>query len=418
MQYLAVRGGKPLRGSIPIHGAKNSVLPLLAATLLTPERCVITGCPEISDATAATEILRHLGCAVEWRGASVIVDASQASGNAIPSELMGKMRASVTFLGAMLSRFGWGRLSAPGGCRLGVRPINYHVAALEALGVKWDGESEDWRCRWEARFGGEVTLPFPSVGATENLLLASVSVPGAVTVHNAAREPEITDLCGFLSAMGAEISGVGTADLIIRGGKPLHGAVWHVMPDRMETASYLAMAAACGGDVALTQTDPMLLIPVLDALRSAGCRIETTGKTIRLLRDRPLRAIGTVATAPYPGFPTDAQAPLMAAMLLAEGETRLIETVFSDRFSHVPELRKFGGAIETDGNCAIVTGVRRLTAASAEATDLRGGMAAVIAALCAEGESRIYGLELIGRGYAQWIEYLGLLGADVSLQEE
>lgn len=416
MERLIISGGRPLRGTVEIHGAKNSILPILAASVLCPERCVITRCPDILDVSAALEILGHLGCRAGLVGTSVVVDAKDAGKTDIPPHLMRKMRASVNFLGALLGRFGQGELSLPGGCSLGQRPIDYHIGALGALGVVLEEEGEILRFRWPRRYGGVVTLPFPSVGATENVVTAAVTIPEPVVLKNAAREPEVEDLCGFLKAMGAEISGAGTDTIYIQGGKPLSGTVYTVLPDRIETATYLAMAAACGGNITLKGTKAELLRPVLEVLARAGCGIAVNGKDICLTRQEPLKGVGAIETAAYPGFPTDAQAPVMAAMLRADGESIFRENIFCSRFQHAGQLRKFGADIEISGCTARVRGVEKLWGAEARATDLRGGAGVLIAALQAEGVSKIDDMFLVRRGYAELTENLQNLGAEV--QEE
>lgn len=413
MEKLTICGGKPLRGTVQIHGAKNSVLPILAACVLCPERCVVTRCPDILDVAAAVEILQHLGCAAERIGGSTVVNAANAAQTSISPQLMAKMRASVNFLGALLGRFGRAELSLPGGCSLGNRPIDYHIAALCELGVRLQEEGNRLCFTWPHRHGGEVTLPFPSVGATENVLLAAVTVPEPVTLQNAAREPEIVDLCGFLTAMGAEISGAGTDTICIRGGKPLHGAAYSVLPDRIETATYLAMTAACGGDVLLRDAKADHLLPVIHILQKAGCEITSREKNIHIQRILPLQGVGLVETAAYPGFPTDAQAPVMAALLRAEGESIFRENVFCSRFHHVAQLQKFGADIAVSACDATVHGVKTLHSARAEATDLRGGAGVLIAALQAEGKSVIENMHFVRRGYADLQQNLQGLGAAV-----
>lgn len=413
MERLIVRGGKPLEGTVHIHGAKNSILPILAACVLCPERCVITRCPDILDASAAVEILHHIGCTAERIGSSVVVDATTATGTTIPPDLMGKMRASVNFLGALLGRFGQGTLSMPGGCCLGDRPIDYHIQALKQLGVELREEGRSLCFSWPKRHGGEITLPFPSVGATENVVMAAVSVPEPVILHNAAREPEVVDLCSFLCAMGAKISGIGTDTLCIHGETRLRGTAYAVLPDRIETATYLSMAAACGGKLHLKNARWDLLKPVVNVLREAGCQIDTDPHQIVIESPSVLTANFQVQTDTYPGFPTDAQAPVMAAMLRGEGECRFCETVFQNRFCHVEQLRKFGADISVDGCCATVRGVANLHPAHAFATDLRGGAGALIAALQTPGESIIENAHLVRRGYADLVQNLQTLGVDI-----
>ena len=416
MEKLIIRGGKPLYGAVEIHGAKNSILPILAAGVLCPDRCVIARCPDILDVSAALEILTHLGCRAEIVGTAVVMDAADAQKTEIPPRLMSKMRASVNFLGALLGRFGRGELSLPGGCSLGARPIDYHINALRSLGVTLEEAGDTLQFSWPKRHGGEVTLPFPSVGATENVVTAAVTIPEPVVLKNAAREPEVQDLCGFLTAMGAEISGAGTDTIYIRGGKPLSGAVYTVLPDRIETATYLAMAAACGGRVTAKNAKAEYLQPVLDVLNKAGCRIGISSKDICLTAENPLRSVGTVETAAYPGFPTDAQAPVMAALLRAQGESVFLETVFCSRFQHVAQLKKFGAEIEVQGCMARVRGVEALDGARVRATDLRGGAGLLTAALQANGVSVIENTELVRRGYARLAENLRNLGAEIQTE--
>lgn len=414
MSRLTVRGGLPLKGQVEVHGAKNSVLPILAACLLCPERCIITRVPQLSDVTSATEILEILGCRTERLGSSIVVDATLAHTTQIPQNLMEKMRASFTFLGALLGRFGRGEVSLPGGCILGSRPVDYHIQALKRLGVQMEQQGEKLLFTWPHRHGAEIFLPFPSVGATENLLLAAVTVPGETVVHNAAREPEVMDLCRFLVAMGAEISGIGSGVLYIRGGKALSGTTHRVIPDRIECATYLMMTAACGGSVTLCDLCREDLVPVERVLRRLGCGLEYGERSLTLTAQAaPLQA-GSVVAAAHPGFPTDAQAPLVATLLRSAGESRVEDAVFPNRFAYVQQLQKFGGDISVCQNVATVRGVTRLYGAEATATDLRGGAAVLIAALQAEGESSILDAQLLLRGYADLEENLRALGADVT----
>lgn len=414
MSELIVRGGKPLFGVLHVHGAKNSALPILAATVLPASRCVVARCPEITDVFAAGEILRCLGARCERTGETMVVDSSKLEHWHIPAALMEKMRASILFLGALLGRFRRAELTSPGGCALGLRPIDYHLQALQVLGVTVCEESKTLRFAWPDPHGGKVTLPYPSVGATENLLLAAASVEDETVILGAAREPEVEDLCGFLSAMGAEITGAGTQTLTVHGTNHLCGTVYSVVPDRIETATYLAMTAACGGCIRLRNARPHHLQPVLQVLSQAGCRIHTTQNSITLERTMSLSGVGLVETAAYPGFPTDAQAPLLASLLQAKGESVFRETVFRERFQYVPQLLRFGGDIRVNGNTAVVNGVPGLYGACAEATDLRGGAGVLVAALQAGGESTLRNAEHIARGYGDLVPNLRALGADVS----
>ena len=416
MGAYQIIGGRPLCGVIPIHGAKNSMLPILAATLVSRGTCVLHNCPQISDADAALSILQSLGCQVKREGDTLIVDTYAADGTEIPAALMQKMRAAVIFRGALLARSGRARLSHPGGCRLGERPIDLHLMGLQMLGVSCVYEDEELLCTAHKPEAATIALPFPSVGATENLLLAALPCEGETVLCNAAREPEIGDLIGFLTACGAQIDGAGTSVLRIHGGRPLHGTEYTIMPDRMEAATYLCAAAATRGELTLTQAEPNHLRAVTDILLHGGCEIRQLARELTLRCDK-LRAVSPIRTAPYPAFPTDAQAPVMAAMATAEGISIFEETVFSDRFRHVPALRQMGAKITAAKRCAVVEGVPVLHGANVEATDLRGGAAMVIAALAAQGQSVITKTEHTERGYAELVSSLRACGAEISLTE-
>ena len=413
MSELIIHGGNPLVGTLPVQGAKNSVLPLLAATLLTDEPCVLHNCPTISDVTISREILTHLGCFVREEGHTVTVDANGVSRFDIPETLMRQMRSSIVFLGAIISRTGEAHMSAPGGCELGNRPIDLHLMALRRLGVEVKECGGFLDCRCARLCGCEIALTFPSVGATENILLASVLADGTTTIRNAAREPEIIDLAAFLNEMGADIRCAGESTVIIRGTEKLHGCVHRVMPDRIAAATYLAAAAATNGDLTLTQMNPEHLTPILHLFTEMGCRVTATRNTCRLVAPKRLLAAPGVRTMPYPGFPTDAQAPLMAAATVANGTTVFIESIFDSRYKHVAELNRLGAHIRTDGRTAVVCGVDHLTGASVECTDLRGGAALLIAGLAADGETRISKLHHLDRGYDHPEEQLSRLGGAI-----
>lgn len=406
-----ISGGAPLQGTIAIHGAKNSVLPLLAAAVAVGGRCTLTNCPAIRDVDTALDILRHLGCAARRSADRVEVDASGANRTDIPARLMRRMRAAVLFLGALLTRFGRAEISLPGGCVLGERPIDLHLFGLRRMGAEVEARGERIVCTMANPQPCTIALPFPSVGATENLLLAALACPGEVNICNAALEPEIADLVLFLRACGAEIAEKGSV-LRVRGGVPLTGCAYRVMPDRIEAATYLIAAAATRGDLLLTELCPEHLTAVTELLSRAGCELTVGGHSLRL-RCRSLRAVSPIRTAPYDGFPTDAQAPMMAAMAVAEGMSVFEETIFSDRLRHVPALRRMGAQILAAKTHAVVTGVKTLYGARAEATDLRGGAAMVIAALCAQGESVITEAEHIERGYADFVPVLQACGAAI-----
>lgn len=417
MQYYLVEGGKPLHGSIPISGAKNSVLPILAATLLTGGRTILHNCPDLRDVRSALEILEHLGCRTRRQGSDILVDSSGASRWDVPHALMREMRSSVIFLGPILARFGKARLSLPGGCEIGQRPIDLHLAALRRLGAEIREEGGDILCRAGDLRGREIILSFPSVGATENAMLTACACSGVTRIINAAREPEIADLQAFLQKAGADIGGSGESVITVSGGMPRRDVEHTILPDRIETATYLCAAAACSGEVTLTETQPEQVGTVLQCLSEAGCTVRTAGRSITLLAPERLGHIAQVRTMPYPGFPTDAQAPLMAAACTGQGASVFLETIFENRYRHVSELARMGADIRVSGRTALVNGAA-LHGASVRCTDLRGGAALVIAALAARGESRIEDITHIDRGYEHLAEKLTALGGSIRRLEE
>ena len=412
MSTYIVEGGRPLEGSVEVHGAKNSVLPILAACLLAPGECVIHNCPELSDVRASLDILRRLGCRAERQGEAVVVDASSPTGWDVPDALMREMRSSVIFLGAILGRMGQAQLCAPGGCELGPRPIDLPLAAIRALGGAVEEAEGGLRCSGRLR-GADIVLSLPSVGATENAMLAAVSAAGETTITNAAREPEIVDLQDFLTALGARVRGAGSSVITVEGGAPLHGGSYTVPADRIVAATYLAAAGCAGGDVELTGVDWRRLSTVTAVLREAGCRVASTPDAIRITARGPLRGVPPVRTAPYPGFPTDAQPPLMAALAGSRGCTVFVENIFESRYRHVDELSRMGADIRVEGRVAVVYGVPRLHGAKVRAADLRGGAALVVAALGAEGESTVSGVRHMDRGYQSLEGDLSALGASI-----
>ncbi len=414
MSELYIRGGAPLSGAVTVQGAKNCVLPVLAACLLVPGPVKLCNCPLLTDVTAALDILRLLGCRAQQCGHRITVDASGAFGTAVPEERMRAMRSSILFLGPLLARMGEASMGYPGGCELGPRPIDLHLAAIRALGCTVEETGAGLVCTGRPE-GGEIDLPIPSVGATENAMLCAVGGSGVTTITNAAREPEIAALQDFLNTMGAHVRGGGSGVITVTGGRTLHGGAWAVMGDRIVAATLLCAAAAAGGRAEVRGVERACLIPVLEVFRRAGCRVDSGETYVALSRDpdRPLRAAPTVRTAPYPGFPTDAQAPVMAALCTAAGSTVFVENLFDSRYRHVEELRRMGADITTEGRVAVVRGVERLRGAQVTARDLRGGGALAVAALAAEGESVLSGVEHIDRGYEAMEDMLSRLGGDV-----
>ena len=418
MSVMYLQGGTPLEGELAVHGAKNSVLPILAACLLAQGQVVLHNCPRLTDVTAALNILRRLGCRVEQRGHTIIVDPAGASGCSISEEQMRSMRSSIIFLGPLLARMGEAHLTYPGGCELGPRPIDLHLSAIRALGCE---VSEDRGIHCQGRpAGGEVQLALPSVGATENAMLCAVGASGPTTIANAAREPEIGDLQSFLNSLGACVRGAGSSTITVEGGRALSGGEYTVMGDRIVAAPLLSAAAAAGGRVRLGGVDWRHLATVLSVFHQAGCRVESKLEYVELERDRdtPLKGVPTIRTAPYPGFPTDAQAILMAALAGGEGSTMFVENMFDSRYRPVAELIRMGADITTEGRVALVRGVDRLHGARVEAFDLRGGGALAAAALGAEGITALSGLNHIDRGYDRLERALACLGGRIWREED
>ena len=413
MSCFAVTGGRKLSGEVTIQGAKNSVLPILAATLLSRGQCVLENCPRLRDVMASVQILQSLGCRTWWQGNTLVVDTEYISDAVIPDALMREMRSSAIFLGAMLARCGEAELSYPGGCELGPRPIDLHLSGLRRMGANIEEEGGRLRCARAKLQGCDIALSLPSVGATENLMLAACGAEGTTRILNAAREPEIVELQEFLRLCGAEIAGAGSDCVVIRGGMHLHGCTHRIRADRIVTATYLCSAAAAGGEVFLRQARADDLTAVVTVLREAGCEIRPDAEGVFCSRMGKLHAVSTVRTAPYPGFPTDAQSVLMAALLCGEGTTVFEENIFENRYRHVPELCRMGGDIRVLGRVAVVNGVRRLCGAAVESSDLRGGAALCVAGLAAEGRTLVGGIHHIQRGYADLPGDLRTLGADI-----
>jgi UDP-N-acetylglucosamine 1-carboxyvinyltransferase len=418
MEWIQVEGGVPLRGEVTVQGAKNSVLPILAATILTGGICEIENCPHLSDVDCAMEILRHLGCVADREEDFLRVDARALTHCDVPEEMMRRMRSSVIFLGAILSRLGEAEMSYPGGCELGARPIDFHLSALRTLGAEIEEHGGFLHCRAPALHGGEITLSLPSVGATENAILCACGARGVTVIHNAAREPEIWDLQEFLRACGAQVCGAGSSTITVEGGRTLHGCRYKIIADRIAAATYLCAAAATGGEINLREVDYRHLSSVTTVLGEAGCHIRSFDHQILLQAPPQLTAVSPVRTAPYPGFPTDAQAVLMAALLKSQGATVFVENIFQSRYRHVPEMLRMGADIRLEGRVAVACGVEHLRAATVRGTDLRGGAALVVAALQAEGTARVEGIEHIERGYDRFAEHLARLGGRVKRMQD
>ena len=412
MEQLKLRGGKPLHGEVTISGAKNAVLPILAATLLVAGETVIDNVPRLRDVHTFIKVLNAMGAKAAFTGDNqVTVDASHITNPEAPYELVKTMRASILVLGPLLARFGQGRVSLPGGCAIGARPVDQHIKGMQALGAHIDIHEGYIEASGKLR-GSRFLMDVVTVTGTENLLMAAALAEGTTILGNAACEPEVSDLANCLNAMGAKISGIGTTTLIIEGVRALKPARYATLPDRIETGTHLIAAAITGGDITTRHTRPDLLEAVLEKLEAAGAEITRGDDHIRLVqRGRP-RAV-SIRTAPFPAFPTDMQAQFMALNTIAQGTATIIETIFENRFMHVPELARMGADITIEGHTATVHGVEKLSGAPVMATDLRASACLVLAALAAEGESTIDRIYHLDRGYDAIEKKLSALGADI-----
>lgn len=413
MEKLVIEGGKPLSGTVRIHGAKNAALPILAASLLAEGATVIDNVPKLLDIEVMLRILTALGCKAVHYGDSVTLDTSGVSSSHIPRELMTQMRSSIFLMGPLLARTGQVQVYQPGGCAIGTRRIDLHLKGLEALGAVIEESGGVISCSAKRLRGAEIMLDFPSVGATENIMMAAATADGATTICNAAREPEIVDLQHMLSAMGAQIVGAGTDTITINGVDRLRPTAYRIIPDRIVAGTLMVATAATGGSVALADVQPAHLTAITHVLRRAGVHIETDDGIIHVSGTARPIAVERIVTAPYPAFPTDLQAQIMVLLALAEGMSVIKETIFEGRFKHIGELNRMGADIRQDLNCAFIRGVPRLYGATVEATDLRAGAAIVIAALAAQGTTTVEQVHHIDRGYERIEHMLTQLGASV-----
>lgn len=419
-EILVINSNGPLKGEVTISGAKNSALPILAACVLGTEEIILDGVPELKDVEIMVEVLKHLGSKVEYLDTNTLrIDSSGINTTETPYELMDKMRASFVVMGPLLSRFHAAHTKAPGGCNIGSRPIDLHLKGFEALGAvnRVDNDEIAIEAK-EGLTGTEIYLDFPSVGATQNIMMAASLAKGKTTLENAAKEPEIVDLASFLSKMGANIKGAGTSTIVIEGVEKLTGTRHTIIPDRIEAATYMTAAAMSRGEVTINNVIGSHIRPVIAKLVEMGVDVNEIEDEDRIIVKAPNRLKSTnIQTLPYPGFPTDAQAQFMALMTVCEGESRIQETVFENRFMHVEELMKMGAVIATSGNRATIAGVEKLHGADVKATDLRAGAALVMAGLVAKGTTRVFDIYHIDRGYSNLVEKLTKLGADIKRVE-
>ncbi len=422
MVKLLIQESNPLLGTVRVSGAKNAALPILAATILGTEDIILEDLPKLKDVEVMCEVLSSLGATIEKINEHTIkINSNTINKYEVDYQLMHKMRASFIVMGALIGRMGKARSSMPGGCAIGARPVDLHLKGFRSLGVNVDVEENDEYTDIFAHAdnlaGNKIYLDFPSVGATQNIILAAVLAQGETVIDNAAMEPEIVDMVNFLNKMGAKIYGAGTSTIRIRGVEKLFGATHQIMPDRIEAGTFMVAAAATHGDIILNNVIVSHMRPVIAKLREAGCDIYEETDTLRIVATKKLKPI-KVKTLPYPGFPTDMQAQFMALETIIEGESEVIETVFENRFMHVDELRKLGANIDVEDRTATVKGVEKLRGAEVRATDLRAGAALVIAALCASGDTKLSDIYHIDRGYEDFEEKFRSLGAKVYRVEE
>ncbi|HEX4861722.1 MAG TPA: UDP-N-acetylglucosamine 1-carboxyvinyltransferase [Rhizomicrobium sp.] len=424
MDRISIRGGARLKGEIPISGAKNAALPLMAASLLSTEPLTLTNVPRLADVVSMADLLAQLGVSTDWRpgvavgeGGRYVLTAAHLTGTTADYEIVRKMRASFLVAGPLVARAGHAKVSLPGGCAIGARPVDLHLKALEALGAEVVlEEGYVIVAAPKGLKGARIEFPIVSVGATENTMMAASLAHGETVIENAAREPEIDDLGRCLIAMGAKISGLGTSRIVVQGVTSLHAAEHAVLPDRIETGTYAFAVAIAGGEVELTGTRAELIGAVIPMLEKVGVEIKETNRGLSVHRNgvRPFSA--DASTAPFPGFPTDLQAQFMALMTTADGTSRIRETIFENRFMHVPELLRMGADVRIEGDTAIVTGVERLKGAPVMATDLRASSSLVLAGLAAEGETVINRVYHLDRGFERLEEKLSRVGADIERQ--
>jgi len=408
-----VLGGERIEGSIRVDAAKNAVLPILAAAILPEGDVIIRDCPDIRDVHAMAEILGKLGCETIWQNGEMLIRNGRLHQWEMPDELSKQIRSSIFLLGPILGKLRRATVTYPGGCEIGIRPIDLHLKGLRALGVRIVDAGGVLYCDGRDMHAGDVYFDYPSVGATENVMMAAVLLPGITTIHNAAKEPEIEDLQRFINRMGGKIRGAGTQIIEIEGVEKLHGISYAPIPDRIVAGTLLCAGAMNGGKMELSNVHPWDLVPVIDKLQEMGCRIRESGNRLTLEAPERLHAISQLQTQPHPGFPTDMQAQMLAACCVARGTSVIIENVFENRLSHVADLCRMGANIRVNGRMAVVQGVDAMHGMRVMARDLRGGAALVLAGLCAQGETIVENIALIDRGYAHLEDTLSALGAKI-----
>lgn len=413
MGMFSVIGGKSLEGELTVQGSKNAVLPILAATILNKGKSYLHNCPKILDVFNMLNILKAIGCKIIWQDDVLVIDSTVISTDKIPENYVQTMRSSIIMLGSVLGRLKSVTISFPGGCSIGVRPIDLHIKALKQMNINIYDTGGFLKCTTNEVKGSTIHLDYPSVGATENIMLAAVLSTGVTKIYNAAKEPEIIELGMFLNVMGAKIAGAGTDCIIIEGVNNLHDVEYHIMADRIVAGTFLAAAAIAGGEINLKNVNIKYVDAICSKIQEMGCFIKNNNGDIFIKSDGNLKAIDFIRTQPYPGFPTDMQAQIMACLSIAKGTSVISETIFESRFKHVSELIKMGADIITEGRLAIIKGVNKLNGCEVYAEDLRGGAALIIAALAAEGNTIIYNPIHILRGYEELDKKLKHLGVNI-----
>ena len=416
MKSYIVEGGKKLEGETYVSGSKNASLPIMAASVLNKGITKLYNVPNIHDTKVMFEILKYLGCKVKKNNGKIIIDSTKVEKYEIPEYMMREMRSSVILAGALIGRLKKAIFSYPGGCDIGTRPIDLHLKAFQNLGINIEENAGFIRCNCDKIVGTEILLDFPSVGATENSILAAVLAEGTTTINNAAMEPEIIDLQNILNKMGANITGAGSNIITIKGVNKLKDTSYKIMPDRIEAGTLLCSVAVTGGKINLTDVVPDHLTPVLHKLEECGCKIDTTKNSIMLQAPKKMKGID-IKTMPYPGFPTDMQSVFASMLCTTKGTSIVIENIFENRYKYTNELKRMGAKITIEGRSAIIKGVRKLTATNVKATDLRGGASLVVAALNAKGKTKIENIEYILRGYENLDKKLNSLGANIKIEE-
>lgn len=417
-EKLIIFGGNRLQGTVKIDGAKNSALSIMAATLLTKDVCILRNVPRLTDVDIMAKVIRKLGVNVEWKEDNTLyIDSDDFNNCEAPYELVKMMRGSILVMGPLLARLKRAKISLPGGCAIGARPVDYHLKGFEALGAQVEMEKGYIEAKVNKLKGDDIYLDFPSLGATENIMMAASLAEGLTTIENAAKDPEVVELGHFLNKMGAKVEGLGTDLIKIDGVKKLHGVDYTIIPDRIEAGTYMVAAAITGGDVLIENVDPLLLKPLVVKLEETGVQIELEKNLIKVTGPDRVKAVD-IKTLPFPGFPTDMQPQFMALSCVAKGTSVITETVFEKRFVHIGDLKRMGADIKVEGHSAIIKGVKKLSAAPVMASDLRGGAALILAGLVAEGTTELSRIYHLDRGYIKLEEKLTSLGADIKRVKE